>query len=193
MVEIRAEARSHDPVFRGRIIRAIEKAFQQAAKKVRNVKRQTGEVIITGHLDYEAFRLDSGEPSVQAAEAAIRGLDLTPQRAVSNGGLDANWLSAPWNSHGQLRLRPRKRPYPRRTALLARISQSLPDRLAFGHGLNFPRTFFLQYRLSNWQRGHFLGMMIRSNILPQRNRMRREGFLHYYHSNRRGRSWLVRY
>ena len=94
LVEIRAEARSHDPVFRGRIIRTIEKAFRQAVKKVRNVKRQIGEVEIAGHLDYEAFRLDPQEPSVQAAEAAIRGLGLAPQRVISNGGLDANWLSA---------------------------------------------------------------------------------------------------
>jgi tripeptide aminopeptidase len=93
LVEIRAEARSHNPVFRGRIIRAIEKAFIQAAKKVRNAKRQTGKVEISGHLDYEAFRLDADEPSVQTAEAVIRGLGLTPQRAISNGGLDANWLS----------------------------------------------------------------------------------------------------
>jgi tripeptide aminopeptidase len=94
LVEIRAEARSHDPVFRGRIIRAIEKVFQQAVKKVRNANRQTGEVKIAGHLDYEAFRLEAEEPSVQTAEATIRGLGLTPQRVISNGGLDANWLSA---------------------------------------------------------------------------------------------------
>jgi tripeptide aminopeptidase len=93
-VEIRAEARSHNTVFRGRIISAIEKAFRQAAKKVKNAKRQTGEVTISGHLDYEAFRLDPKEPCVRTAEAAIRDLGLTPQRAISNGGLDANWLSA---------------------------------------------------------------------------------------------------
>jgi tripeptide aminopeptidase len=94
LVEIRAEARSHNPAFRGRIIRAIEKAFHQAAKKIRNVDRKSGEVEIAGHLDYEAFRLDADEPSVQTAEAAIRSLGFTPERAISNGGLDANWLSA---------------------------------------------------------------------------------------------------
>jgi tripeptide aminopeptidase len=94
LVEIRAEARSHNPVFRSRIIRAIEKAFQQAAKKVKNIKRQTGEVSIAGHLDYEAFRLDTDEPCVKEVEAVIRNLGLMPQRAISNGGLDANWLSA---------------------------------------------------------------------------------------------------
>jgi tripeptide aminopeptidase len=93
LVEIRAEARSHNPTFRGRIIRAIEKAFQQAAKKVRNAKRQAGKVEIAGHLDYEAFRLDADEPCVQAVEAVIRDLSLTPHRAISNGGLDANWLT----------------------------------------------------------------------------------------------------
>ncbi|MCC6123900.1 MAG: M20/M25/M40 family metallo-hydrolase [Pirellulales bacterium] len=94
LVEIRAEARSHDPVFRGRIIRAIETAFRKAAKKVRNAKRRTGEVLIEGRLDYEAFRLDAEEPCVRAVEDAMRGLGLAPQRAISNGGLDANWLFA---------------------------------------------------------------------------------------------------
>jgi tripeptide aminopeptidase len=93
-VELRAEARSHDPAFRAKIIRAIEKAFLQAAKKVKNHERKTGSVEIAGRLDYEAFRLDADQPCVQAVESAIRSLGLVPSRAISNGGLDANWLSA---------------------------------------------------------------------------------------------------
>ena len=36
-VEVRAEARSHDPAFRRKIVHAIEQAFRQAARSVRNV------------------------------------------------------------------------------------------------------------------------------------------------------------
>jgi tripeptide aminopeptidase len=93
-VDLRAEARSHDPVFRGRIIRAIEQAFAKAARSVRNIEGQRGEVKIDGHLDYEAFRLADDEPCVLAAEEAVRSCGGKPVRAISNGGLDANWMSA---------------------------------------------------------------------------------------------------
>jgi len=93
-VEVRAEARSHDPRFRGRIIRAIERSFQKAARQVRNTKGKHGSVEITGRLDYEAFRLPVDDPSLLAAEAAIRKIGGEPVRAISNGGLDANWLTA---------------------------------------------------------------------------------------------------
>jgi tripeptide aminopeptidase len=93
-VEVRAEARSHDPAFRGRIVHAIEQAFRQAALEVRNVAGVHGRVRIDGALDYEAFRLGDDEPCVAVAEAAIRRCGGEPLRAVSNGGLDANWLTA---------------------------------------------------------------------------------------------------
>jgi tripeptide aminopeptidase len=93
-VEVRAEARSHDPRFRRRIIRAIEQAFRHAALQVENVKGQHGSVEITGHLDYESFRLPNDDPSLLAAEGAIREIGGKPVRAISNGGQDANWLTA---------------------------------------------------------------------------------------------------
>ena len=93
-VEVQAEARSHDPRFRGRIIKAIEQAFQRAVREVGNAKRQHGSVDITGRLDYESFRLADDDPNVLAAEAAIRQVGGKPVRAISNGGLDANWLTA---------------------------------------------------------------------------------------------------
>jgi tripeptide aminopeptidase len=93
-VTIRAEARSHDPVFRQKIIRAIEQAFQKAAQSVRNVEGIRGQVQIDGTLDYESFRLPDDEPCVEAACAAVRRYDGNPVLAISNGGLDANWLSA---------------------------------------------------------------------------------------------------
>jgi len=91
---LRAEARSHDPAFRGRIVKAIEKAFSDAVKKVRTADGKTGRVTFDGHLDYEAFRLADDEPCVVAAQEAVRGIGLTPRLDISNGGLDANWMAA---------------------------------------------------------------------------------------------------
>lgn len=92
--EIRAEARGHDPAFRGRIVRAIEKAFTTACKQVRSADGKTGKVSITGRLDYEAFRLAEDEPSVVAARQTLESLGYTPRFEISNGGLDANWMAA---------------------------------------------------------------------------------------------------
>ena len=91
---LRAEARSHDAAFRGRIVKAIEKAFADAARKVRSVDGKAGRVTFDGHLDYEAFRLDAAEPCVVAAQQAVRAVGLTPRLDISNGGLDANWMFA---------------------------------------------------------------------------------------------------
>ncbi len=91
---LRAEARSHDPRFRERIVQAIERAFRRAAKAVRNSDRKCGQAVIEGRLDYEAFRLSSDDPSLAAAEDALRRMGLSPVRNISNGGLDANWMTA---------------------------------------------------------------------------------------------------
>ena len=91
---LRAEARGHDPAFRGRIVQAIEKAFLAAAKRVKSSDGRTGRVAIAGRLDYEAFRLADDEPCVAAARAAVTALGLKPRLDISNGGLDANWMAA---------------------------------------------------------------------------------------------------
>jgi tripeptide aminopeptidase len=93
-VELKAEARSHDPKFRKHIVGQIERAFQDAAQEVRNVQGKCGRVRFEGREDYEAFKLADDEPSVVAAERALRTLGFKPLRAVSNGGLDANWMTA---------------------------------------------------------------------------------------------------
>lgn len=95
-VTLKAEARSHDPKFRGQIIKAMEKAFQSAAKEVRSAEGKRGQVCFEGRLDYEAFRVDPRHPCVQMAAAAVRATGRSPFEVVSNGGLDANWL----NAHG---------------------------------------------------------------------------------------------
>ena len=93
-VEIKAEARSHDPQFRQQIVARIQQAFTDAAQAVRNTAGVCGQVKFNGRLDYESFKLADGESCVLAAEAAIETGGLEPLRAISNGGLDANWMSA---------------------------------------------------------------------------------------------------
>jgi tripeptide aminopeptidase len=94
LVTLRAEARSHEPKFRRRIVKEIESAFKRAAKEVRNTAGKHGSVQFAGGLEYEAFRLRANEPCVAAAAAAVRAEGHEPELAVSNGGLDANWLTA---------------------------------------------------------------------------------------------------
>lgn len=95
-VSLRAEARSHDPAFRQKLIGQIESAFKNAAAEVKNVDGMQGSVKIDGRLDYESFLLDANLPVVQLAEQAIAAIGRKPLRAISNGGVDANWL----NAHG---------------------------------------------------------------------------------------------
>jgi len=91
---LRAEARSHDPDFRRKIVRIIERAFQRAARNVRSRQGVCGQVRIDRRLDYEAFLLPDDDPSVLAAEEAITRIGGEPLRAVCDGGLDANWMTA---------------------------------------------------------------------------------------------------
>jgi tripeptide aminopeptidase len=91
-VVIRAEARSHDPKFRERIVAEIDKAFLRAARKVRNHRKQRGEIRLHGHLDYESYRLSPQEPCVTAGVDAVVQEGLEPELAIANGGVDANWL-----------------------------------------------------------------------------------------------------
>ena len=93
-VTLKAEARSHQAGFRQKIVRRIEQAFRRAAKHVKNHEGKAGQVRIEGRLDYEAFCLPTNHPCVQAAQAAVRQIGNTPELAIANGGLDANWLTA---------------------------------------------------------------------------------------------------
>jgi tripeptide aminopeptidase len=91
-VLVRAEARSHDPRFRERIVAEIEKAFRDAAGRVKNVLGEAGDVRVEGRLDYESFRLAEGDVCVVDAATAVRAIGREPEFAIANGGLDANWL-----------------------------------------------------------------------------------------------------
>lgn len=93
-VSLRAEARSHDPKFRERIVNEFRKAFERAAKAVRSDSGKKGKVTFNADLKYESFRLDEQEPCVQSALAAISAVGLPAESKISNGGLDANWMSS---------------------------------------------------------------------------------------------------
>jgi tripeptide aminopeptidase len=93
-VNLVAEARSHDSKFRKQIVQAFRQAFLIAAEQVRNHNGAQGKVTFRADLNYESFRLEPDEPSVVHARRAIAQVGMEPDFRISNGGLDANWLSA---------------------------------------------------------------------------------------------------
>jgi tripeptide aminopeptidase len=94
LLKLRAEARSHDPIFRKRIVEAYRKAFTRAVKQVKAADGSTGSVRFSAELKYESFRLDHSEPAIELARKTISALGLTPELCIGNGGLDANWMAA---------------------------------------------------------------------------------------------------
>jgi tripeptide aminopeptidase len=93
-LKLRGEVRSHSPAFRKRILKEFRSAFERAVKTVRNDSGKTAKLHFEAVHKYESFKLSRSEGSVQAALAAVRDVGLQPVLRVSNGGLDANWLSA---------------------------------------------------------------------------------------------------
>jgi tripeptide aminopeptidase len=93
LVQLKAEARSHDTKFRLQIARAFEKAFTKAARQVRSADGRRGRCRFDGALDYESFCLARSEACVREAAAAVRAEGLEPENEIADGGLDANWLT----------------------------------------------------------------------------------------------------
>ncbi|MBI1312535.1 M20/M25/M40 family metallo-hydrolase [bacterium] len=93
-LRLRAEARSHKPNFRQKIVDQFRKAFENAARELKTASGEHGSIHFEATLKYESFRLDPKEAVAQVAAAAIESLGLTPQMRISNGGLDANWMTA---------------------------------------------------------------------------------------------------
>lgn len=93
---LKAEARSHDPAFRAKIVQAFQKAFVKAAKTTKNASGKAGSIKFEATAKYEAFRLDPEHEVVKTAIDAIATVGRTAELRISNGGLDANWM----NAHG---------------------------------------------------------------------------------------------
>jgi tripeptide aminopeptidase len=93
-VRVEGESRSHDPRFVTEITETYRKAFQNAARRVKNHRGVRGKVRFKVRRAYEPFRIGRREPVVRLAAAAVRNLGLRPELRVVDGGLDANHLNA---------------------------------------------------------------------------------------------------
>jgi len=93
-VYVKGESRSHDPRFVTKITETYRKAFERAAKKVKNHQGRCGRIDFRARRDYDPFRLERTEPVVRAALKAARSVGLRPRLSVADGGLDANHLTA---------------------------------------------------------------------------------------------------
>jgi tripeptide aminopeptidase len=93
-LSLRAEARSHDAKLRQQIVDAFRGAFEKAVASVKNEAGATGKVRFEAQLKYESFRLSEDDPAVEVAKRAIARVGLKPSIRTTNGGLDANWLTA---------------------------------------------------------------------------------------------------
>ncbi len=131
-VDLRAEARSHDPKFREEIVAAIHAAFEEAAASVRNKDGRAGHVTFDGRLDYEAFRLAADEPSVLAAERAVLACGGQPVQFDFQRRARRQLDDRSRHSHGHARLRPARHPHHVGTARHFPVSAGVPHRPAPG-------------------------------------------------------------
>lgn len=90
---VHGESRSHDAKFITAITAAYRRAFQQAAKEVRDDRGRSAKVKFTTHRAYFPFRLKDESKVVQAAQGAAASLGWLSALQIANGGLDANWLT----------------------------------------------------------------------------------------------------
>jgi tripeptide aminopeptidase len=88
-----AGARSHDPKLRKKIVDAMRKAFENAVKKVKSSTGARGKLTFSPDLRYDSFKLPENSPPVSEAKRVIASLGMTPELHVTNGGLDANWMT----------------------------------------------------------------------------------------------------
>ncbi len=93
-VYVRGECRSHDPRFLQVIADEWKRAFEWAARSVRNRQGQSGRVEFCVAGDYPSFRLPEDHPVVRFAMAAAKNVGLKPETRILDGGLDANPLNA---------------------------------------------------------------------------------------------------
>ncbi len=93
-VSLKGECRSHDPKFRAKIVDTFRKAFESAAKGMKNSAGKRGSVTFHAEPRYDSFRLQESEPVVKLASEATQQEGLTPEFRIVNGGLDANWMTA---------------------------------------------------------------------------------------------------
>ena len=92
-VVIHAEARSHQPAFRDKIVAEFEKAFSKAVRTLKTSDGRTGQLTFEIDQRYQAFQIAENTPCVTVAQQAAAKLHLPCSVQSSNGGLDANWMT----------------------------------------------------------------------------------------------------
>jgi len=93
-VYVKGESRSHHRRFVTEVTEAYRKAFERAARSVKNSQGRTGNVRFVAETDYPAFKLKRSEPVVRFAMQVARSIHLQPALKVVDGGLDANYMNA---------------------------------------------------------------------------------------------------
>jgi tripeptide aminopeptidase len=92
-VKIQGESRSHETKFISAITKAYAQAFQAAAKSIRNENGEHARIKFASRRDYFPFRLKESSPVVRLAQEASQRCGWESVLRISNGGLDANWLT----------------------------------------------------------------------------------------------------
>ncbi|MEZ6124080.1 MAG: M20/M25/M40 family metallo-hydrolase [Planctomycetaceae bacterium] len=90
---IEAEARSHIPAFRNRIVKEFRRAFESAVRQVKTAAGETGRLMFEEDVRYESFRIPKSSECVQTAMKAVQACGLQPEVHPCDGGLDANWMT----------------------------------------------------------------------------------------------------
>jgi tripeptide aminopeptidase len=93
-VNVTGESRSHDERFVTQITAVYRKAFERAAKSVKDHRGRSGRVRFRSRVDYAPFKLDPRADVIKRACASARSLGLPTRLFAADGGLDANWLNA---------------------------------------------------------------------------------------------------
>lgn len=92
-VQLQAEARSHQPAFRKRIVREFRKAFEAAVKSTKNAAGQRGQLTFEEDTRYEAFAIRESAQCVKVARQAAESSGVATTARPCDGGLDANWMA----------------------------------------------------------------------------------------------------
>lgn len=92
-VQLQAEARSHQPAFRKRIVREFRKAFETAVKSTKNAAGQRGRLTFEEDTRYEAFAIRESAECVKVARQAAESSGVETSARPCDGGLDANWMA----------------------------------------------------------------------------------------------------
>ena len=92
-LDVSAEARSHDPAFLQRIVSQFREELSKAAAARTNEAGERGRVEIAVEDVYPSYALPKDHVAIAAARAAIASAGLAATLRISNGGLDASWLT----------------------------------------------------------------------------------------------------